>query len=110
MSKARRKYDAEFKQQTVKMVTEDHKSCRSVEEALGLPRAIVHRWVREAKADPQYCFRGQGHIKPSIADAGQLLKEVQQLRKERDILKKALAIFSRTHTRSINSSPPMQLI
>jgi transposase len=108
MNRSRRKFDAEFKRQAVQMVLSDHKSCRSVEQNLGIGQGIVYRWVREAKADPQHCFPGNGKIKPSEADVHNLLKENEHLRRERDILKKALGIFSRMPSRSTGSSPIMQ--
>jgi transposase len=109
MNRSRRKFDAEFKRQAVQMVLVDHKSCRSVEKDLGLCQGIVYRWVRELKTDPQNCFPGNGKIKPSDADMHRLLKEVDQLRRERDILKKALGIFSRMPLRSTNSLPTIRV-
>ena len=108
MKKSRRKFDSEFKRQAVRMVTDDRKSCRAVERDLGLGEGILYRWVREAKADPQGCFLGNGKVKPLPADVNQLLKENDHLRRQRDILKKALAIFSQTPTPSTSSSRTMQ--
>jgi len=108
MKKTRRKFDADFKRQAVSMVTEDRKSCRTVERDLGISEGIVYRWVQEAKEDPKNAFPGIGNIKPSNADLHNLLKENEQLRRQRDILKKALAIFSQTPGRTTNSSPTMQ--
>jgi transposase len=110
MKKTRRKFDSEFKRQAIKMVTDDGKSCRAVERDLGLGAGILYRWVREAKTDPQHCFLGNGKVKPSPADVNALLKEVEHLRRQRDILKKALAIFSQITPRSAGSSPGMQRI
>jgi transposase len=108
MTRSRRKFDIEFKRQAVQMVLTDHKSCRAVEKDLGIGQGIVYRWVREAKADPLNCFPGNGKIKPSEADVHLLLKENEHLRRERDILKKALGIFSRMPSRSTSSSQIMQ--
>jgi transposase len=108
MNRSRRKFDAEFKRQAVQMVLDGHKSCRAVEKDLGIGQGIVYRWVREANADPEHCFPGHGIIKPSDTDVHRLIKEVDQLRRERDILKKALGIFSRMQTRSTSSSRTMQ--
>jgi transposase len=107
MKKSRRKFDSEFKRQAVRMVTDDGKSCRSVERDLGLGEGILYRWVREAKADSVNCFLGNGKVKPLAADVNQLLKENEQLRRQRDILKKALAIFSQTPVKSISSLQSM---
>lgn len=110
MKKARRKFDSEFKRQAIRMVTDDGKSCRAVERDLGLGEGILYRWVREAKADPQNCFLGNGKVKPTTVDVTALLKEIEHLRRQRDILKKALAIFSQITPRSTGSSPSTQRI
>lgn len=99
--KSRRSYDNAFKREAVRLVIEDHKSCRSVEKDLGLPTGVVYKWVRQSKEDPGHCFPGKGHLKPSDAEVKHLLREIELLRRERDILKKAVAIFSRKGT--INS-------
>ena len=104
MKKSRRKYDAEFKRQAVRMVIDDHKSYNAVEKSLGIGQGLVSRWLHEAQKDPQNCFPGNGHTKPSSADIERLIKENDLLRRERDILKKALAVFSRTDSRSTASS------
>lgn len=110
MKKTRRKFDSEFKRQAIRMVTDDGKSCRAVERDLGISEGVVYRWAREAKADPQHCFSGNGKIKPSSDDVSHLLKEIKHLRRQRDILKKALAIFSQITPRSAGSSPTMRRV
>jgi transposase len=104
MKKGGRKYDAEFKRQAVRMVIEDHRSCHSVEKALGMPAGLLYRWVRAVKADPHECFPGNGRVKPSVGDVNNLLKQIEHLTRERDILKKALGIFSRIPAQRTASS------
>jgi len=36
---------------------------------------VLRKWVREAKADPQHAFSGQGVIKPEMAELERLRKE-----------------------------------
>ena len=108
MKKSRRKYDADFKRQAVRMVTVDGRSCRAVEQDLGIAPGILYRWVRAVGADPQECFPGNGRLKPSIGDVARLQRELELVRRERDVLKKALGIFSRMPVRSTNSSLSMQ--
>jgi transposase len=93
--KRRRSHDAEFKRQAVRLVNEDGKSCRAVERDLGLSVGTVYKWVQQAKQAPNDCFPGKGHVRVSDAEVHRLLKENDLLRRERDILKKAVAIFSR---------------
>lgn len=96
----RRSFDKEFKRQAIRLVLEDRQSCRAVERDLGVSEGTVYKWVRESKADPEHCFPGKGHLKPSDADVNKLIKENNLLRRERDILKKALAIFSTQRTKN----------
>ena len=99
--RTRRRYDGEFKRQAVRLVLEDAKSCRSVERDLGLGEGLVYKWVHDAKSDPEHCFPGKGHLRPSDAEFRNLTRENDLLRHERDILKKVVAIFSRTPSRSM---------
>jgi transposase len=56
---------------------------------------MLHRWVKQAAADPQHSFPGQGQMKPEQIEIDRLRKEVARLKAERDILKKAAAYFAR---------------
>jgi transposase len=51
-------------------------------------------WVKGYKAEGKDAFPGKGNIKPSDAELVGLRKELAIVREERDILKKALGIFS----------------
>ena len=80
----RRKYDEEFKQQTVAMVR-NGQSVRSVAQALGISENALRRCKREA-------IDSQSNSELEVEKLRQRLKQVEM---ERDILKKALAVFSR---------------
>jgi transposase len=85
----RRSYDNVFKREAVRLVLEDKKSRRSVEQDLGLPSGIVYKWVKQAESDSEGCFPGKGHLKPSDAEIRHLVRENELLRRERDIFKKS---------------------
>lgn len=80
----RRKYDDDFKQQAVNMVR-NGQSVRSVAQALGISENILHQWKRAA-IDSQ---------SSSDLEVDKLRQRLKQVEMERDILKKALSIFSR---------------
>jgi transposase len=88
-SKRRRSYSEEFKQEAVQMLLDGH-SAPSVADRLGLSGPnVLYRWKREALG------RG-GPAARSLDDrVGQLQEELRRVERERDILKKALAILSR---------------
>jgi len=94
MKKNRRKYDREFKEGAVRLVVEEGKTSMSVERDLGLGQGVLSRWVREYKEDPTHSFPGKGRLKPEDEQFRRLKRDNEILKQERDILKKALAIFS----------------
>ena len=51
-------------------------------------------WVKNQKKDGKEAFPGKGHIKASDKEVFELRKALAIAREERDILKKALGIFS----------------
>lgn len=55
---------------------------------------MVYRWRRQLEAEGVRAFPGNGN--PRDEELARLRKEVRELREERDILRKAAAIFSRT--------------
>jgi len=87
--KRRRSYSEEFKQEAVQMVLDGH-SAPSVAERLGLSSPnVLYRWRREAIG------RGGPAARTLDDRVGQLQEELRRVERERDILKKALAILSR---------------
>ena len=54
--------------------------------------------MKDFAADPQQAFPGQGQMKPEQQEIERLRREVQKLKAERDILKKAAAYFAREAT------------
>ena len=91
--KHRRKYDREFKVQAVKLSLEKGKTVKDVAEDLGISAGNLTRWRREYREDSEHSFPGMGKLKPEDEEMRKLRKENADLKRERDILKKALAIF-----------------
>ena len=92
----RRQFSREFKLEAVKLVTQRGVSVAQTARDLDVHENVLRKWVREASADPQHAFPGQGVMKPEQAEIERLRKEVAKLKMERDILKKAAAYFART--------------
>lgn len=92
LDKPRRKYDAEFKKDVLKMISSG-RSVQDISHSLGINSNMIHRW----KAEQNEVF-GQKASFPAVvpgADHEQLKARIRELEQERDILKKALGIFSR---------------
>lgn len=95
MSKKKlRSYDKEFKLNAIKLYIESGRSYRQIGDELGIPEATLAGWVSDYKKDGQNSFPGKGYQKPADEEITRLRKELSIAREERDILKKALGIFS----------------
>jgi transposase len=53
---------------------------------------------RDWRNAPQHAFPGKGQMKPEQLEIERLRREVQKLKAERDILKKAAAYFAKEST------------
>lgn len=94
MGESRRRFKREFKIEAVRMVAEGGRRVTEVARDLGLRPDMLRRWQRELAEDQRQAFPGQGHLKPDEEETRRLRRELDRVREERDILKKALAIFS----------------
>lgn len=89
----RRKFTKEFKIDAVNLLESSDKTATAVAEELGIPRDALCRWRRELNDESKQAFTGQGN--PRDEEIARLKKENAELKMERDILKKAMAIFSK---------------
>jgi len=94
----RRSFSREFKLEAVRLVRDRGVSVAQAAHDLNLHPNMLHKWVKELVADPAHAFPGQGQMKPEQAEIERLRREVQKLKAERDILKKAAAYFAKDQT------------
>ncbi len=88
-----KKYDREFKVNAVKLYRESGKSMEEIGRDLGIPKATLHGWIREFKEYGENSFPGKGKLLPCNEEIYRLKKQLADVTMERDILKKAAAIF-----------------
>jgi transposase len=91
----RREYTREFKQEAVRLSNESERPVGQVATELGITPEILYRWRSEARALEEHAFPGHGKLPEPEAQVDDLRKELKRVKRERDILKKALAIFSK---------------
>jgi len=91
----RRRFDKEYKQEVVRLVVEGGRQVSEVARDLDIHQNVIHRWKREYLEDTEHAFPGKGHMKPEEEELQKLKKKLVDVTEERDILKKALAIFSK---------------
>lgn len=95
MGKKNKHYSREFKLEAVRLVSEDGISVAQAARDLGVAQSVLWRWKKQFSDDPEHAFPGKGRLKPQDEELARLRRENEILRQERDILKKAVGIFSR---------------
>lgn len=95
----RRKFTPEFKEQAVKLVLEQNYTVSEAASNLGIGLSTLSKWIRKYRAsnDVKTAFPGKGNLSPEQAQLKELQKENARLKRERDILKKAMAYFANPH-------------
>jgi transposase len=95
MGKQKRRYTKEFKLEAIRLYESGNKSVRQVEQDLGITAGLLNKWRGQHRADGQQAFVGSGHQSELETELRRLKRENEVLRQERDILKKALVVFSK---------------
>lgn len=90
----RRKYSQEFKVEAVRLAREGGRTSQDVAEDLGIRADMLRRWVRELEIEGADAFRGSGNLMSDEDELRRIKRELARVKEERDILKKAVAIFS----------------
>jgi transposase len=94
----RRKYDRDFKRNAVLLCTEPGRKVAEVAKNLGISKDLLYRWHREyhlSNGKPAFPGNGIEALTEEQKRIRDLEKELRETQMERDILKKAMAIFSR---------------
>ena len=90
MGKPRRSFTPDFKQNAVDLCRRSGKSECQVAREVGIPQSTLNRWMRQAAGAPA------GAKSFLAAEELKLMRrELDQVRMERDILKKAVAFFAK---------------
>jgi transposase len=96
MKTTRRKYEKSFKIMAVELVNSG-KSKKEVSADLGIRQELLGRWCREFNSNSTGSFSGNGrpNLTPEQKQIVELKKALRDAELERDILKKAVSIFSK---------------
>ena len=89
------KHDREFKLNSIKFFRESKKTMSAACKDLGIPLSTFATWLKEFKGSGEDSFPGSGKLKPCNDEIYRLKKQLADVTMERDILKKAIVIFSR---------------
>jgi len=94
MARPRSTYPAEFKLAAVRMITDQKLSVAETARRLDVGENLLREWRKAVLAAGDAAFPGQGRPPAAEEELRRLRAEVQRLRAERDLLKKAAAYFA----------------
>lgn len=94
MTKKRKTYTRQFKIEAVELLKRSGRTQADIEEELGIGTGCLSRWKKKFGEEGEEAFPGKGNRTPEEERIRQLERENEILRQERDILKKAVAIFT----------------
>jgi transposase len=95
MAKAQRTFTREFKVEAVRLAETSGKPITELARDLGVSDSTIHNWRKELSQHGQDAFPGSGHQTELQEENRRLKRELEIARQERDILKKAIVVFSR---------------
>jgi transposase len=91
----RRHFTNEYKKNAVKLVTEKGLPVSKVARDLDIHPQLLHQWRKKFFHKGDSAFVGKGNLNPEDAEMKKLRKKLAEVEEERDIFKKALAVFSK---------------
>jgi transposase len=96
MPKPQPTFTAELKHEAVQLAQTGGKPKAQIARELGISDSALYSWCRQSTDHENDAFPGKGHQTPLEEENHRLKRELERVQQERDILKKAISIFSRT--------------
>ena len=94
MAGTKRKYDAAFKQEALRLLEIRGKSVRQVEEELGITPGLLNKWKGRYRLHPVTGEVGPSEAHDLEAENRRLRRELELVKAERELLKKVVKLFS----------------
>lgn len=93
--KKRKKHAEEFKREAVRLLEgRGERTVADVASSLGVAENLLHAWKKAYGTAAEQVRRERGGETPE-EELKRLRREVTQLKQERDVLKKSVAVFAR---------------
>ena len=93
--KKRKTYDQQFKIDAVNLVVNGGRTVEDAARELGISANSLHRWKKMLRTKGTEAFPGKGKLSPQEEELRRLRRELAQAKEDSEILKKALAFFSK---------------
>ena len=98
-----RTYTKEFKQEALNLLGSSGKSASELERELGITTGLLLKWRQRYKVNKEQESLEPSDLAAAQAELRRMTRELAIVTQERDILKKAIAIFSKEGGRSTSS-------
>ncbi len=99
MGAKRRQFTAEFKLEAVRLAKDSERPLSQVARELGIRPSMVRAWKRQAESRAGLMsgdvFPGNGKLSSQEEEIRRLRRELEQVKQERDFLKKATVYFAK---------------
>ena len=93
--KQRQRYTKEFKLEAVRLAENSDKSKRQIALEIGVSDILLYKWCKDFKKDKEGAFKQGCEPKTPEQEIHRLRMELERVKVERDILKKAAAYFAK---------------
>jgi transposase-like protein len=91
----RKTFTAEFKREAVRLLETSQKQPSDLARELGVRRNQLYKWKEQLTRRGEGALPGHGRGSSSRDELSRLRKELEKVKEERDILKKAAAYFAK---------------
>lgn len=95
MGRVRKKYPREFKLEAVKLMQKGDCTLSELARRLNVKEYDLRDWRKQYEQKKDDAFPGHGRRSGTDAELARLKRELEDVKEERDILKKAMAYFAR---------------
>lgn len=91
----RKRFSPEFKLEAVRLLEAGRRPAAEIARELGIPRNRLYKWQEQVQKNGAAAFPGRGRRSMPGEELARLKRELERVKEERDILKKAAAYFAR---------------
>lgn len=90
----RHRYTKEYKLQVVRLIKDEQRKPSEISKDLGIETGLIYKWIRIYEKTPDAYLPGEGKATEKD-EIRRLKKKIAIIAEENEILKKAMAIFSK---------------
>ena len=91
----RKQFTSEFKREAVRLMERSGKPSSDLARELGVRRNQLYKWKEQLDKRGTKAFPGAGRHRGKADEVTRLRRELEKVKEERDILKKAAAYFAK---------------